>query len=125
MYQKEMAAKSLFRNSGLETAFSKEVQRAFLQSFGIGTDTKAYGSVCYDYDNGSSMIITFEPGAEGKCIKVTFDEEMKRKLKALEQKFDTDVRKNTEEIRKFIYNDIFALDMDVVYIPAGRSISER
>ena len=53
MYQKEMAAKSLFRNSGLETAFSKEVQRAFLQSFGIGTDSKAYGSVCYDYDNGS------------------------------------------------------------------------
>ena len=122
MYQKEMAAKSLFRNSGLETAFSKEVQRAFLQSFGIGTDSKAYGSVCYDYDNGSSMLITFEPGAEGKCIKVTFDEEMKRKLKVLEQKFDTDVRKNTEEIRKFIYNDIFALDMDVVYIPAGRSM---
>ena len=122
MYQKEMAATSLFRNSGLETAFSKEVQRAFLQSFGIGTDSKAYGSVCYDYDNGSSMLITFEPGAEGTCIRVTFDEEMKRKLKALEQKFDTDVRKNTEEIRKFIYNDIFALDMDVVYIPAGRSM---
>ena len=40
MYQKEMAAKSLFRKSGLETAFSKEVQRAFLQSFGIEADSK-------------------------------------------------------------------------------------
>ena len=61
MYQKQMAAKPLLRKFDLETAFSKEVQRAFLQSFGIGTDSKAYGSVCYDYDNGSSMLITFEP----------------------------------------------------------------
>lgn len=122
LYQKQMAAKPLFRNFGLETAFSKEVQRIFLQSFGIGTDYRAYGSVCYDYDNGSSMIITFEPGVEETCIAVTFDEEMKRKLIVLEQMFDTDVSKNTEKIRQFIYNDIFALDMEVVYIPAGRSI---
>ena len=42
MYQKQMASKPLFKASDLETVFAKEVQRTFIQSFGIGNDSKAY-----------------------------------------------------------------------------------
>ena len=122
MYQKQMATGALFKASDLETAFSKEIQRLFLQSFGIGTDSKTYGSVCYDYDNDSSIVVTYEPNSDGADIVVTFDDLMKKNLKKLEQLLGTETRKDADKVRKLINNDIFASDMDVVYIPAGRSM---
>lgn len=122
MYQKHMATKSLFKASDLETAFAKEVQRTFMQSFWIGNDSKTYGAVCYDYDNNSCIVIAFEPSPYSANIAVTFDDVMKQNLKKLEQMLETDDRKDADKIRKFINDDIFASDMDAVYIPAGRSM---
>lgn len=124
MYQKQMAVKPLFNTLDLEMVFAKEIQKAFLQSFGIENDYKAYGSICYDYDNDNSIIITFEPSSDKLDIDVvvTFDDKMKKYLVKLEQLLDTDARKNPDIIRKFINYDIFASDMEVVYIPAGRSM---
>lgn len=122
MYQKQMATQSLFKDSDLETAFAKEVQRAFLQSFGTGTNSKAYGTVCYDYDNDSSIVISYEPSADGTSIVVAFDDVMEQNLKKLGKMLDTGAGKDADKIRKVIYTDIFASDMDVVYIPAGRSM---
>ena len=122
MYQKQMATKPLFKALNLETSFAKKVQKVFLQSFGIGTDSKKNGTVSYYYDNGCSIVVMYESCEDGANIAVTFDDEMKRNLQKLEQMLNTNDRKDTDKIRKFIFNGIFASDMDTVYIPAGRSM---
>ena len=122
IYRKQLTAKPLFNASNLETAFAKEVQRAFLQSFGIGIDSKAYGTVCYDYDNDSSIVISYEASTDGVSVVVSFDDAIKQGLKKLEQLITADDKRDADKVRNLIYTDIFASDMDVVYIPAGRSM---
>lgn len=122
IYRKQLTAKPLFNASNLETAFAKEVQRAFLQSFGIGIDSKAYGTVCYDYDNDSSIVISYEASTDGVSVVVSFDDAIKQGLKKLEQLITADDKRDADKARNLIYTDIFASDMDVVYIPAGRSM---
>lgn len=122
MYQKQLANKPLFEIGTLEDYFTKEVQRAFLQSFGVSIDTNAYGTVTYEYDNSSTVVINIEPAADELSVVVAFDDYLKSKLTALSELLKSNDRKDVEKIRDFIYKELFASDLDVVYIPAGRSL---
>lgn len=72
MYKKKLANNSLFEIGTLEDYFTKEVQRAFLQSFGVSNDTNAYGTVTYEYDNSSTVVINIEPAADELSVVLTF-----------------------------------------------------
>ena len=122
MYQKQIATKPLFEIGTLEDYFTKEVQRAFLQSFGVTNDTNAYGTVTYEYDNSASVVINLEPSDDEISVVAVFDDYLKSKLAALSELLKSDDRKDVEKVRNFIYRDMFASELDVVYIPAGRSL---
>lgn len=122
MYQKQIATKPLFEIGTLEDYFTKEVQRAFLQSFGVTNDTNAYGTVTYEYDNSASVVINLEPADDEISVVAVFDDYLKSKLAALSELLKSDDRKDVEKVRNFIYRDMFASELDVVYIPAGRSL---
>ncbi len=122
MYQKQMATNSLINAGNLETDFAKEVQRVFTQIFGIGADYKGHGSVRYEYDNGNSVVIYYEPAVERTEISIEFSDAIVNRLSELEQLLDGNQQKNAEKIREFINREIFASEMDVVFIPAGRSM---
>ena len=122
MYQKQMAVKPLFEGGALEDLFAREVNKTFIQAFGIENHVVEYGGVIYEYDNACTIMVSYEPSEDGASVTVTFDDAFKHKLELLSQLLDTDERKNPEKIRQFINEEVFALDMDAVYIPAGRSM---
>ncbi|SKB84241.1 AAA domain-containing protein, putative AbiEii toxin, Type IV TA system [Lachnospiraceae bacterium] len=121
-YFKLVTVNKVLKTESLEDSFTRILQKAFRQSFGLESVIKSSGMVAFEYDNSSRIEIVFEPVTEGISIKALFDDTIKRQLKTLEQMFDTDARNDAEKIKKFINEEIFASDMNVIYIPAGRSL---
>ena len=121
MCQKNMTLKPLFEGTTLEQSFLREVYKAFTQSFGnAGSNIDGFAS--YEYDNGSKVTVYFQPDEVGATVKVEVDDSIKKGLGELEKKIESAKGKDAAQIKEFINNDIFASDMEVIYIPAGRSM---
>ena len=114
--------KSLFESRSLKESFVFEVRNAFVQSFGenVGnTDT----SIKYIYDNGRFVEVTFNESNAGELIVVPkLDNELLKAIEMLDSEIKENGIKNADDIRKIIYSDIFKNDMEILYIPAGRSL---
>ena len=114
--------KSLFESRSLKESFVFEVRNAFVQSFGenVGnTDT----SIKYIYDNGRFVEVTFNESNAGELIVVPkLDNELSKAIEMLDNEIKENGIKNADDIRKNIYSDIFKNDMEILYIPAGRSL---
>ena len=114
--------KSLFETRSLKESFVFEVRNAFVQSFGenVGnTDT----SIKYIYDNGRFVEVTFNESNAGELIVVPkLDNELSKAIEMLDNEIKENGIKNADDIRKNIYSDIFKNDMEILYIPAGRSL---
>ena len=114
--------KSLFETRSLKESFVFEVRNAFVQSFGenVGnTDT----SIKYIYDNGRFVEVTFNESNAGELIVVPkLDNELSKAIEMLDNEIKENGIKNADDIRKIIYSDIFKNDMEILYIPAGRSL---
>ena len=114
--------KSLFESGSLKESFVFEVRNAFVQSFGenVGnTDT----SIKYIYDNGRFVEVTFNESNAGELIVVPkLDNELSKAIEMLDNEIKENGIKNADDIRKIIYSDIFKNDMEILYIPAGRSL---
>lgn len=114
--------KSLFESRSLKESFVFEVRNAFVQSFGenVGnTDT----SIKYIYDNGRFVEVTFNESNAGELIVVPkLDNELLKAIDMLDDEIKENGIKNADDIRKIIYSDIFKNDMEILYIPAGRSL---
>mgnify|MGYP002854285518 FL=1 len=114
--------KSLFESRSLKESFVFEVRNAFVQSFGenVGnTDT----SIKYIYDNGRFVEVTFNESNAGELIVVPkLDNELLKAIEMLDNEIKENGIKNADDIRKIIYSDIFKNDMEILYIPAGRSL---
>ena len=114
--------KSLFETRSLKESFVFEVRNAFVQSFGenVGnTDT----SIKYIYDNGRFVEVTFNESNAGELIVVPkLDNELLKAIDMLDDEIKENGIKNADDIRKIIYSDIFKNDMEILYIPAGRSL---
>lgn len=120
--QKQMPAKPLFESGTLEELLQREIKRAFMQAFDVTSDVESYGRIDYTYDNGGMVIIHYEPSDEDLSLLVTFDDTIKSRLLLLEQKLGGAARGDADQIRRFICGEVFASEMDVIYIPAGRSL---
>lgn len=114
--------KSLFETRSLKESFVFEVRNAFVQSFGenVGnTDT----SIKFVYDNGRFVEVTFNESNSGELIVVPkLDNELSKAIEMLDNEIKENGIKNADDIRKIIYSDIFKNDMEILYIPAGRSL---
>ena len=114
--------KSLFESRSLKESFVFEVRNAFVQSFGenVGnTDT----SIKYIYDNGRFVEVTFNESNAGELIVVPkLNNELSKAIDMLDDEIKENGIKNADDIRKIIYSDIFKNDMEILYIPAGRSL---
>ena len=114
--------KSLFETRSLKESFVFEVRNAFVQSFGenVGnTDT----SIKFVYDNGRFVEVTFNESNSGELIVVPkLDNELSKAIEMLDNEIKENGIKNADDIRKNIYSDIFKNDMEILYIPAGRSL---
>ena len=114
--------KSLFESRSLKESFVFEVRNAFVQSFGenVGnTDT----SIKFVYDNGRFVEVTFNESNAGELIVVPkLDNELSKAIEMLDNEIKENGIKNADDIRKIIYSDIFKNDMEILYIPAGRSL---
>ena len=114
--------KSLFETRSLKESFVFEVRNAFVQSFGenVGnTDT----SIKFVYDNGRFVEVTFNESNAGELIVVPkLDNELSKAIEMLDNEIKENGIKNADDIRKNIYSDIFKNDMEILYIPAGRSL---
>ena len=114
--------KSLFETRSLKESFVFEVRNAFVQSFGenVGnTDT----SIKFVYDNGRFVEVTFNESNAGELIVVPkLDNELSKAIEMLDNEIKENGIKNADDIRKIIYSDIFKNDMEILYIPAGRSL---
>ncbi len=114
--------KSLFETRSLKESFVFEVRNAFVQSFGenVGnTDT----SIKYIYDNGRFVEVTFNESNAGELIVVPkLNNELSKAIDMLDDEIKENGIKNADDIRKIIYSDIFKNDMEILYIPAGRSL---
>ena len=114
--------KSLFESRSLKESFVFEVRNAFVQSFGenVGnTDT----SIKFVYDNGRFVEVTFNESNSGELIVVPkLDNELSKAIEMLDNEIKENGIKNADDIRKIIYSDIFKNDMEILYIPAGRSL---
>ena len=114
--------KSLFESGSLKESFVFEVRNAFVQSFGenVGnTDT----SIKYIYDNGRFVEVTFNESNAGELIVVPkLNNELSKAIDMLDDEIKENGIKNADDIRKIIYSDIFKNDMEILYIPAGRSL---
>lgn len=114
--------KSLFETRSLKESFVFEVRNAFVQSFGenVGnTDT----SIKFVYDNGRFVEVTFNESNAGELIVVPkLDNELSKAIEMLDSEIKENGIKNADDIRKIIYSDIFKNDMEILYIPAGRSL---
>ena len=114
--------KSLFESGSLKESFVFEVRNAFVQSFGenVGnTDT----SIKYIYDNGRFVEVTFNESNVGELIVVPkLDNELLKAIEMLDSEIKENGIKNADDIKRIIYSDIFKNDMEILYIPAGRSL---
>ncbi len=114
--------KSLFETRSLKESFVFEVRNAFVQSFGenVGnTDT----SIKFVYDNGRFVEVTFNESNAGELIVVPkLNNELSKAIDMLDNEIKENGIKNADDIRKIIYSDIFKNDMEILYIPAGRSL---
>ncbi len=114
--------KSLFESRSLKESFVFEVRNAFVQSFGenVGnTDT----SIKYIYDNGRFVEVTFNESNAGELIVVPkLDNELLKAIEMLDSEIKENGIKNADDIKRIIYSDIFKNDMEILYIPAGRSL---
>ena len=114
--------KSLFESRSLKESFVFEVRNAFVQSFGenVGnTDT----SIKYIYDNGRFVEVTFNESNVGELIVVPkLDNELLKAIEMLDSEIKENGIKNADDIKRIIYSDIFKNDMEILYIPAGRSL---
>lgn len=114
--------KPLFETRSLKESFVFEVRNAFVQSFGenVGnTDT----SIKYIYDNGRFVEVTFNELNAGELIVVPkLDNELLKAIEMLDSEIKENGIKNADDIKRIIYSDIFKNDMEILYIPAGRSL---
>lgn len=114
--------KSLFESRSLKESFVFEVRNAFVQSFGenVGnTDT----SIKFVYDNGRFVEVTFNESNSGELIVVPkLDNELSKAIEMLDNEIKENGIKNADDIKRIIYSDIFKNDMEILYIPAGRSL---
>ena len=114
--------KSLYETRSLKESFVFEVRNAFVQSFGenVGnTDT----SIKYIYDNGRFVEVTFNESNAGELIVVPkLDNELLKAIDMLDDEIKENGIKNADDIKRIIYSDIFKNDMEILYIPAGRSL---
>lgn len=117
-----MKQKPLFEESSFVERFEKETRNIFLQSFGLDNDYAKAGKIMYHYDNGASVVIEISSSDDAAFIKVEFDKSIVSGLKHLAGMIADGKAGEVQELRKYIDNDIFACNMDVIYIPAGRSL---
>ena len=117
-YQK----KQLFSIHSLEKALINEIINAFIQAF--GEDVGRPESVLdYTYDNESVIKIVYKQSEkDGLLVEPVIDNKISEKISRLEDALNNNSSVNTDDIKHFIYSDMFDNDMEIIYIPAGRSL---
>lgn len=117
-YQK----KQLFQVHSLEKALINEIRNAFIQAFGeeTGQDESVLN---YTYDNESIIKILFKKSEkDGLLTEPVIDKKISEKIIGLAASINSNGLGNSEDIKHFIYSEMFDNDMEILYIPAGRSL---
>ena len=122
IYKKQIAGGTLFANGDLEELFIAEMKRVFEQSFGMINEADSFGSTRYDYDGSDVSSIEIRFDSDSDDLKIMLSEFLHNRMSGLSRTLETDERKNLDKIQQIIYSEMFVSDMEVVYIPAGRSM---
>lgn len=104
----------------LDKRFIRIAGSVFQQSFGIEEDLND-GELSFIYDNESSIKIVIQH-SEKTNINIICSDSIIDKILQLREIVKKSKIKDLDEIRRFIDQDIFACDRDIIYIPAGRSL---
>ncbi len=112
---------ALFTIQSFKKAFLNEIRNAFVQSFGEGAGDVS-SLLEYTYDNGRNIRIKFKRLEYGEMyVEPIIDDELSRMLSDVEDKITGGSISDINDIKNIVC-DAFGSDMEVVYIPAGRSL---
>lgn len=122
LVKRSIEKKTLFQSETVEDAFLREARNIFIQSFGINDTVSMSGECKFVYDNGFTVSVKIRRTNDGQIVNVSLDDGIKQLLKTLPERIKQIHPDGLDEIKNFIYTDIFCDDDEVVYIPAGRSL---
>ena len=112
----------IFQNNGLEEVLKNRSKVVFTQFF--GSDSAGYneGDITFDYCENRFVYIHLEKVAAQAVLDINFSDEIKEGIAQVQHKLDTDGAIKPARLHEYIDKEIFGIDMNVVYIPAGRSL---
>ena len=118
--RKELEQPALLEAESLDHKFIRKAEDVFQQSFGIEEELDD-GELSFTYDNESTISVMIRRGEEANISIICGDAVIEKLLQLRELEKKSKIN-NLDKIRRFIDQDIFASDRDIIYIPAGRSL---
>ena len=120
--QKNWIIRRLFQTQSVEDALKNRSKAVFSQFF--GTDQAGYneGNIVFDYDNNNAIYIHLEKSISDDVINISFSDEIKERISLIQNRIEVDNDIKPYDLRCYIEKEIFGIDMNIVYIPAGRSL---
>ncbi|MBR1629662.1 MAG: AAA family ATPase [Lachnospiraceae bacterium] len=120
--QRNYIRRSLYQANSLEKTLVNKSKAVFTQFFGTDNFGFNEGNITFDYDENKCISIHLKQLSAQVELNICFSDEIREGIEQLQHKLYLDNAIKPSELHAYIDKEIFGIDMNVVYIPAGRSL---